>query len=83
MSFPFPNFPSKSIEVCCCHGAPRTMELLTTSDFTLKSVVDRVRRAVVVDDDVLDRDKARPVWRKWGVTVPGSMGGHLASDTLW
>lgn len=35
-----------------------TMELLTTSDLTLKSVVDRVRRAVVVDDDVLDRDKA-------------------------
>eukprot|EP00435_Cladocopium_sp_Y103_P008322 s2384_g2.t1 len=37
-----------------------TMELLTTSDLTLKSVVDRVRRAVVVDDDVLDRDKATP-----------------------
>ena len=35
------------------------MELLTTSDLTLTSVVDRVRRAVVVDDDVLDRDKAR------------------------
>lgn len=37
-----------------------TMELLTTSDLTLNSVVDRVRRAVVVDDEVLARDKATP-----------------------
>ena len=36
------------------------MELLTTKDLTLQSVVDRVRRAVVVDDDILARDKATP-----------------------
>jgi hypothetical protein len=48
------------------------MELLTTSDLTLKSVVDRVRRAVVVDDDVLDRDKA-PVASRCGVKR-----GHLS-----
>lgn len=44
------------------------MELLTTSDLTLNSVVDRVRRAVVVDDEVLARDKAlMKTWHWLGV----------------
>lgn len=33
------------------------MELLNSSDLNLQTVVERVRKAAVVDDDVLARDK--------------------------
>ena len=47
-----------ALTVCLSSKSARTMELLTTRDLTLNAVVDRVRRAVVVDDEVLARDKA-------------------------
>ncbi|CAJ1395533.1 unnamed protein product [Effrenium voratum] len=43
-----------------CASISATMELMRSSDLTLQEVMDRVRRAAVVDDDVLDRDRGTP-----------------------